>query len=1105
MPNSRTEAAKHSLLPTIIDDLACQEPGSIWGEYPRSEASLKYGYEKISYAQFANAVNGVAHQLESTLGRKDTGEPLAFLGSNDPRCPIALIAAIKAGFKLFLISEGNNLTTNIKLLDDVQCSTLVTTSKLLPPVQSLLAERTMTSVELFPLELLLNNPHSPYPFTKTLDEAERDTAFMTHTSGSAGFPKSMSVSHSYVARVAQNIGLDAPEGYEMLSSMIGNNRSVVLTPLGHPAGVHFGILNPFFNNTTVILPLPTVSPTGEALLDILKNCHADWVVAVPLTLETISKGTALLNDIARHVKLLLFSSGSLSSNSGDTIASKIKLVSLVASPETGPLPTMYRYGYNSQKDWNYVRLHPALGARFDPLPGDVFELVFERSPKCESHQTVFTLYPDLEVYRTKDLFTPHPSLPDTWTHASHSDDIIVFLSGEKANPIVFESYVARNPEVSAALMFGHQRFEAGLLIELNYQDTLTTLEKAHIMQRIWPTIEEANELLPAYTRVSESHVCFTDPGVPFIRTLKGSIHRQATLQQCSDKVNQLYIDVEAIWTPVSRRPNIGAIEKVKELVSMSVREATGWEDIQEKDDFFIRGMDSLQVLHLVRLLRQKVSIRSIQPSTIYLTQTVSALATTLKTMARDMEFAAARKKEQQLRDRIGMLKKHMHEIDLVADNILSQGVRRGYTSAAREDKRHTVLLTGSTGSIGSFILNTLISEPRIRHIYCLNRSANPGTLQKERNALLDSTLPTAFAVEKVTFLTANLSEPLTLGLPAMIYKSISDQVTLVIYNSWNVDSHLPLTAFESPLSGVVNLSALCVHSTLQAAFVLISSISAVSQFDVTKSTNCSVPETIIENIEAPAANGYAESKYISERLLAHATAKLGLRRAVVLRLSQIAGPARSDGRWDFDDWIPAMIMGSKYLGVLPSSLDGDEQDSHTHQAIDWLPIDELADVVVEIGLQAADQSLSLSSSSSSSSSSSNDEHIRVLHPLNPYRTTWKALLPCVKATLEETASLQTTIEVVPPGVWITRLRANAAALLDGSASDETREAILHANPALQLLDFFDARFGAPGGDKAMRGDLQWETVNAEEASAKLRSAAVIDGAMMARWVRQWCG
>lgn len=98
MPNRRTEAARTELLPAIIDQLARDEPDTLWGEYPVSTRTLEEGYKQLSYKQFANAVNGVANQIETTLGKRDTGEPLAFLAANDPRCAIALVAAMKAGF-----------------------------------------------------------------------------------------------------------------------------------------------------------------------------------------------------------------------------------------------------------------------------------------------------------------------------------------------------------------------------------------------------------------------------------------------------------------------------------------------------------------------------------------------------------------------------------------------------------------------------------------------------------------------------------------------------------------------------------------------------------------------------------------------------------------------------------------------------------------------------------------------------------------------------------------------------------------------------------------------------------------------------------------------
>ncbi|KAL1965188.1 hypothetical protein VTN77DRAFT_5942 [Rasamsonia byssochlamydoides] len=754
------------------------------------------------------------------------------------------------------------------------------------------------------------------PMKKKLAAAKNETAFIVHTSGSTGFPKPMYMSHDYISRAARNIGLQVPEGYEMLNSMTGNNQNVLLLPLGHPEGVHFGVLNPFFNKTTVILPLPGIPPTGEALLEMLQHTQADWATLAPLTLETISKNMTLLEDVARHLKMLLFSGGSLPKVFGDVIASKIKLTSLLGSSESGPLPTMYRHGYDFEQDWNYLQIHPAIGARFDPLPGDVFELVFDRTPESEPHQTVFTIYPDLKEFRTKDLLTPHPSLPDVWTHAARSDDVIVFLNGEKVNPVTFESHVAKHPEVAAAVMFGHQRFEPGLLIELRDEQKkpLSTVERARIIERLWPTIEAANRLLPAYAQVSQSHICFTDPGSPVLRTLKGSLRRQATLDHYASKINQVYADVEAMWTSTTSslsKGDLATTDSIRGLVRESLVEATRLENVEDNADLFSQGIDSLHILRLVRQLRIKTGLHSIQPSIVYLHPSIAALAEALYALAHKIESSETEQKEKWRAMRTKTLQKYLDMITSRKDGLSS---KPGDNDTTDVNTDQVVILTGSTGSIGSYILHTLLSQPQVKRVYCLNRSPDSGTLQKERNTNLDPILPTSSGCRK---------------------------------------------------------------------------------------------------------------------------------------------------------------------------------------NIDWLPIDTLAKVVVNIGLHAA-------AAEDLPDPETEPEPVVVLHPLNPHRTSWEALVPSIITSLQQHASPETTIEIVSPAEWLAKLRASAVSLMQGNdASEEAREALLRANPALRLLDFFAARFGSLSDQTVALGGLQWETSRAESLSEKLRAAEAIDGVTMKRWVEQW--
>lgn len=189
-------------------------------------------------------------------------------------------------------------------------------------------------------------------------------------------------------------------------------------------------------------------------MEMLKHTTADWATTAPLTLETIAKSPALLDELAPQLKMLLYSGGSLPKVFGDMLTEKIKLLTLLGSSESGPLPTMYPDGFDFKSDWSYIQMHPAVGAKFEMQASHDYELVLKRSPESERYQTVFTIFPELKEYRTKDLFVPHPTLADVWTHASRSDDVIVFLSGEKLNPITYESHVAQSPMVAAALMFG---------------------------------------------------------------------------------------------------------------------------------------------------------------------------------------------------------------------------------------------------------------------------------------------------------------------------------------------------------------------------------------------------------------------------------------------------------------------------------------------------------------------------------------------------------------------------------------------------------------------------------------------------------------------------
>ena len=61
-----------------------------------------------------------------------------------------------------------------------------------------------------------------------------------------------------------------------------------------------------------------------------------------------------------------------------------------------------------------------------------------------------------------------------------------------------------------------------------------------------------------------------------------------------------------------------------------------------------------------------------------------------------------------------------------------------YTKDGKASERIVVLLTGSTGSVGSHVLAALLAEPKVEKVYVLNRNSEVAKLEE---AFLERGLP----------------------------------------------------------------------------------------------------------------------------------------------------------------------------------------------------------------------------------------------------------------------------------------------------------------------------------------------------------------------------
>jgi hypothetical protein len=88
------------ILVHVVDGMAKSQPFAVYAEYPYSLTNYELGYRKVTYDDFANAINGLAWLLLEALGRGSGFPTLAYIGPNDLRYNALTLACVKAGYKV---------------------------------------------------------------------------------------------------------------------------------------------------------------------------------------------------------------------------------------------------------------------------------------------------------------------------------------------------------------------------------------------------------------------------------------------------------------------------------------------------------------------------------------------------------------------------------------------------------------------------------------------------------------------------------------------------------------------------------------------------------------------------------------------------------------------------------------------------------------------------------------------------------------------------------------------------------------------------------------------------------------------------------------------
>ena len=170
-----------------------------------------------------------------------------------------------------------------------------------------------------------------------------------------------------------------------------------------------------------------------------------------------------------------------------------------------------------------------MGCELRPVSDGLYELFFVRSEDPHKSQGVFSTFPSLNEYSAKDLYSKHPTKEGLWLYDSRDDDILIFSNNEHFHPEGTESILNGHPAISAAIVYGHGRSKAALLIEARMPPG-TDDEKTALLGELWPVIEVANEkATSSQCKITKDLVLFAAVTKPVVRAAKDSIVRKKTL------------------------------------------------------------------------------------------------------------------------------------------------------------------------------------------------------------------------------------------------------------------------------------------------------------------------------------------------------------------------------------------------------------------------------------------------------------------------------------------------------------------------------------------------------------------------------------------------
>ncbi|CAL1699337.1 unnamed protein product [Somion occarium] len=862
-----------------------------------------------------------------------------------------------------------------------------------------------------------------------------DPAVILHSSGSTAFPKPLMSTHYrfFVVGCIPYLGE---------RDLCGQRFGCHAVPFFHGTGtMQTGWTATVGLTLTCFKPQsPAIGPSPELVIKGAMLTKSDIIFCVPSFVEAWAQNAEYVRFLSK-IQGVIYGGGPLSQEVGDHLTEQgVSLFILYGCTECGVVTPIVPKIVG--KDWNYFKFPEGIRTHYIWGTDGNAEVVF--LPGKHLIPAVFNTTVDgVDAYATNDLLSPHPTKPGYWKIFGRADDQIMHNTGEKTNPGPLEDILNRDPHVRASVLFGRGKFNAGVLIDPQPAfafDPTDQQKLADFRNKIWPTVQKANEYAPQHSRIFKEMILVASPSKPLSYTAKGTPRRHAVIAEYQSEIEALYTAAEEsaqaeLSPPTSWDPSATKLF-VREVVTKVMKCI-----LQDDDDLFERGCDSLQATWIrntiARAIRStlKADTRTIPNSFVYQYPKISSLTTAV------LNFAQSASSPLNDADHVDAMLKMVDKYTTFF----------GLHAPSRPPpERDTVVVTGTTGSLGATLLARLVASPDVAHIYALNRKSEVPLKERQKLILRDRGLEENTAdLEKVTLLETDLGKD-KLDLSQDVFEEIRNSVTHIIHNAWPVNFNLSLSSFEPQIKGTRHL----VDLALSSPFLTPPRLIFISSVGVLHYPSVAVQEGPVEASVA-VGNGYSESKWVVEKLLSVAADKTPLR-PVSIRVGQISGGA--SGAWKQEEWFPALVRTSLHLGCLPQ----------LQRDVSWISADAASQAIVEMR-------------------NSDAPHLHLSHP---QPVPWETIAEPIRQTLD--------LSSVSYGDWLKSLTA-----LNSGSSADTEVELLDRFPALKILDIFlDA---ANSESVEAMGLPRLDVSRALGVAPSLQGVPPLSGRDTLGWIAYWKG